>query len=280
MESDQGTSEVSTEQKSTEPVAPPTMEPANSQDDPMRVPGVEEQRRSDELSWERWKGSVADVAKIFRLADELVEKAAGEAGEDFIARFTLDLRGRERTYRELNDLIAEAEDLDLADIQGFHMTTGYWTDKVNISIYIRRDFGAQASVSGKDSFAVAGVEGELKTALDRGRRWTQVGGRWPATLAFWAPWTAILGLALIALLDSGPWRDIGIGFLALSGCMLGIFLFMRNVEPRLVPRLELLSDTQPSTVSQVWKRRALRGLGFVVVGVAGAAINGLTGFLF
>lgn len=247
----------------------------------MTVPGVEEQRRSDELTWGRWKGSLADITKIFRLADELVEKATGESGEErYIARFTLDLRGRERKFRELRDLEAEAAELDLDDIQGFDMSTGYWTDKVNISIYFRRDLGAYASVSGKDPFAVAGVEGELKTALNRGRRWTQVGGSWPHALSFWAPWTAILGLALISLLDGDPWWAIGIGLFALAGCMLGTVLFMRYVEPRLVPPLELLSESQPSTVSQIWKKRALKGLGFVAVGIAGAAINGLTGFLF
>jgi hypothetical protein len=261
------------------PLAP--SDSPDPQEESIKTPGVEEERRSDTLSWNRWKGSLTEITKIFRLADDLVEKATGETAEaDFIGRFTVYLRGRERSFGELKSLEAELDEFDLDSIEGLWMSTSYSTDKVRISINFTRSVGAYASVSGKDPFAVAGVEGELKTALNRGRRWTQVGGSWPHTVSFWAPWVAILGLSLISLFDREPWSSIGFGLLLLAGCMLVTVLFMRYVEPKLVPPLELLSDSEPRTLSQVWKGRALKGLGFVVVAVAGAAINSFTGFLF
>jgi hypothetical protein len=251
------------------------------EDEPFKPPGVEEERRSDPLTWDRWKGSLVDVMKIFQLADDLVEKATGEKVEsDYIGRFTLYLKGRERSFREIKGLEAELEDLELGSIEGLAMRTGYGTDKVRISIHINRGLGAYATVSGKDPFAVAGIEGELKTALNRGRRWTQVGGSWPSFLAFWGPWTAILGLSLAVLIGEEPWESMGFVLVLAAGAMLLTVLFMRYVEPRLVPPLELLNDSEPQTVSQVWKGRVLKGLGFAAVGIAGAVINGLTGFLF
>lgn len=254
--------------------------PAEPFPEALARPAVEEHRQGEPLYWYRWKGSLRDVMKIFRLAQELTEQAtAGQPKDPFSesGTYTVRLRGREREFRNLEDLEAEASDFELDSIQGLSLYL--WHDKVNVSINIDQIGGTSLNVRGKDPFAVAGLESELKTAMDRGRRWSQVGG-WPVVVAFWAPWVAILGISLIALSSSDIADAIGKGALALGGCLFLIVLFMRYVEPKLVPPLELLDDSHSQTVAQVWKARGLKVLGFAAVGVAGAAINGLTGFLF
>lgn len=245
-------------------------------------PDFEEERRGDPLQWRRWKGSLQEIARICRLADELVEKAAGPKPEDAFggSTVTVYLQGKDRTFRELSDFEAGLKEIDLESLRGVMMMTGYWTDKVSIMLHFHRESGAGATVSGKDQFAVSGVEQDLKSALNKGRRWTQVGGLWPGSVARWAPWVAIAGLALIALIDGGTGRGLGIGLLVGALLMLATVLFMEYVEPRLVPPLELLGDSDEQTVSQVWGSRALKAGGLALAAVAGAIANGLTGFLF
>lgn len=249
--------------------------------DATEPPGVEEERRGDPLTWRRWKGSFAEIAQIFRLADELVEKALGEKLDPtYGGRIVVHLQGRERSFRALQDFEAELDDFDPASVQGLMKSTGYGTDKVRIMVNFDRSTGAWATVSGKDQFAVAGVQDELKSALNRGRRWTQVGGRWPQLVSFWAPWVAIFGLSLMPLIGGDTGRFLGFLLVGVAVLMLATVLFMEYVEPRLVPPLELLDKSEQQTVSQRWKGRALKAAGFAVAAVAGAAINSFTGVLF
>jgi hypothetical protein len=243
-------------------------------------PAVEELRQGEFLIWSRWKGSLLDIAKVFRLAEDLIGQAvAGQPAEPYSSggTYTVKLRGRERSFRDLKALEVEIPDLELDSVQGLSMYR--WTAKVSVSISVDGSSGSYLSVRGQDRFAVAGVEAELKTAMNRGRRWSQVGG-WPGVVEFWAPWVAILGLSLVTLSGSDLIDSLGKVALAVAACLFAVVLFLRYVEPRLVPPLELLSDSQPRTVAQVWKGRLLKVLGFAAVGIAGAVINGLTGFLF
>lgn len=249
--------------------------------DPPTPPGVEEERRGEPV-WYRWKGSVAEVVRIFRLADELVDRAdAQEEGDPAYApaRFTIGLKGKDRSLRELEDLESELEAIDLDSVQTIRTSTRF-SEQLNIMLSFDRQAGVWWMVSGKDQFAVTGSERELTEAVAKGRRWAQASGAWPGQVSFWSPWLAILGLTLIPLVGGDVGKVIGLGLVLLAFLSLGVILWMRLVVPKLVPPLELLKESEQRTVAQIWGSRALRVAGFASAAIAGAALNGLTGLFF
>jgi hypothetical protein len=245
-----------------------------------QLPAIEDEARGDATGWTRWKGSVQDIARIFRVAHELIEKTVDDETPDYsrYQSIRLDLPGRERTFRKIEDFETHLGEIEIADVQGVSFSSA--TAKVNAMVSFDRDIGAYVSVRGKDQFAVAGVERELKSQLEKGRRWTQVVGRWPGHLSFWAPWVAIFGLGFSDLVGGAAGRTIGLALVAVGFLMLSVVLFMQYVEPKLVPPLELLGESEERTVSQVWASRGLKAGAIAAAAIAGAMINGLTGFLF
>ncbi len=243
-------------------------------------PAIEDEARGDSLAWTRWKGGLQDIVRIFRIAHELTEKTSEEGSPEYsrYQSIRLDLPGRERTFRRVEDFEAHLEEIEIAEVRG--ITLSSHTDKVNAMISFDRNVGAYVSVRGKDQFAVAGIERELKSQLDKGRRWTQVVGRWPGHLSFWAPWAAIVGLTFLSLTDGPVGRTIGLSAVVAGFLMLSVVLFMQHVEPKLVPPLELLEESGERTVSQVWASRSLKAAAIAAAAIVGAIINGLTGFLF
>jgi hypothetical protein len=234
---------------------------------------------SEDAQWERWKGTIADVAEVLTAAKALIDKVQSEDESAYAGAIRVGLRARELTFKTVEAFERGMKNVDLDEVQTITYSGGYLQQRATLNIYIAR-WGTSFSVRGQDPCAVAGIAKELKSELDKGRRWTQFKLLRPGVLQPNVNWLALIGLA-VATFIPGSWATaIGLVLVCIAGLGLAVSLVMTSIEPRLVPGLELLSEAKERTVAQTWAARAVKALAFVGVAVAGALINASTGLLF
>ena len=233
---------------------------------------------SEDARWERWKGSYADVASVFRRALELFKEATGKPAEPIAGQLIhISLSTGRKTYGTIEAFQEAAPTISWQDLQ--YLVMSLYSDAVHVDVMFGY-VGASLRVTGSDKFGVAGVFKALRQELDRGRRWTQFAVVRPANLHLVAPWVALAGLAVSTFIDGSVAAAIAVTAVLAGFLLFGAALFMTFVEPRLVPPLELLPESAMQTRAQKWSRRLVQALVFLGIGFLGAVINEITGILF
>ena len=223
--------------------------------------------QSHDHAWHRWKGSFEDVAEVARQARELVSAATGD--DVPLPTLAVSWKGRDAAFT-IDEFPEAMRQQSRKKFEGIRL----WVSSggLRVSVTWRADWaeGVSLSVEGEDErrIVAAGVYGELRDLLDRGKRFA----RWDAFAPMWFLMGTLVLVTAGSVTTTTASDSLGKALMILAGLSLFISVAMFLTTVVFVPRLELLGSERPSRLD-VWRGRVLKLSGFVAAAIAGALID-------
>lgn len=207
----------------------------------------------------RWKGTLADVADVFRLAEELSSRVTDGGGRLHRREITVQVPDGSDEFESADELEQNVIPTDLSKVEVASMTSGPMSPpRVSVSVRFSRHASdaVVAVVKGDDRTEVEGVRQQIGNRLEPGHR---RGSRWlgPRTAGVLLATSLGFLVGAVIRLRSGEKGDVpllAIIYLPLGGVLLVLSVGLA-LGGLLVPSIELL---EPGGGTTRWMRARRR----------------------